>query len=615
MNLNSIRAFFAKGNRAKWLVFTLFCMVLFIKTMIFHNSVGFEFKHLIPGHIIAFFVFWSAKLAPILFLGSFVFIAKRQWWTIIVNVIIDLWAIANLFYFKANNLFLSVEMVMMADNLDGFWDSLYSYMGWDIYSFILLTISYIIITIPIMVMHTGKRNILFFFIIIAMSLIAECGINAYQQIKLNTSNRIDQTKKNKLGRKYMHFYPFGCVTHYAVRETWADYEIWASRYILGQSVISFLPGSILYYTLSPSHEIVELDDVNLEEIELFVGNNECENDINPKTNVVFVLFESLESWPLYDDVKFNYLPNIKKLSKQKHVLYCDKLISQTKYGISADGQMIGATGLLPINNGATCKYYGHNEFPNYAHFFKNSTIINPAPNIWQQNVVTYSYQFQELIEPTTSKEYWEGDAGVMETVTNYVFSVDSAFCALGITVETHSPFAKGSSNPVHVEKDMPPVMSAYLNSLHYTDSCIGKLLDTIFNSHLADNTTIVVTGDHTIFRNETAFKDMTEYAEKNGIDFRVGHTFTPLIIYSPEIEGNIHVTDTCYQMDVFPTILNLIGAEDYFWHGFGVNVMDSVARHNRPITEEEAYRLSDLMIRSDYFRNYYNPVDSAGNDR
>ena len=91
--------------------------------------------------------------------------------------------------------------------------------------------------------------------------------------------------------------------------------------------------------------------------------------------------------------------------------------------------------------------------------------------------------------------------------------------------------------------------------------------------------------------------------------------YCPLIIYSPEIEGNIHVTDTCYQMDVFPTILNLIGAEDYFWHGFGVNVMDSVARHNRPITEEEAYRLSDLMIRSDYFRNYYNPFDGIDNDR
>ena len=151
---------------------------------------------------------------------------------------------------------------------------------------------------------------------------------------------------------------------------------------------------------------------------------------------------------------------------------------------------------------------------------------------------------------------------------------------------------------------MPQAMSDYLNCLHYTDSCIGVLLDSVLNSPLAENTTIVITGDHTIFRDEIGFSDMTRYAQDNNIDFKAGHTFTPLIIYSPNIEGNINITDTCYQMDIFPTILHLIGADDYYWQGFGVNLLDSVARNNRQITENEAYRLSDLMIRSDYFRHY-----------
>ena len=121
-------------------------------------------------------------------------------------------------------------------------------------------------------------------------------------------------------------------------------------------------------------------------------------------------------------------------------------------------------------------------------------------------------------------------------------------------------------------------------------------------SSLAHNTSIIITGDHTIFNAETAFEDMNNYAIKNKIPFHAGNNFVPLIIYSPEIEGNIQVTDTCYQMDIFPTILHLIGAEDYYWHGFGVNLLDSAARNNRPCTEQEAYRLSDLIIRSDYFR-------------
>ena len=38
--------------------------------------------------------------------------------------------------------------------------------------------------------------------------------------------------------------------------------------------------------------------------------------------------------------------------------------------------------------------------------------------------------------------------------------------------------------------------------------------------------------------------------------------------------------------------------------GFGVNLLDSVARHNRPITPEDAYDLSDKMIRADFFRKF-----------
>jgi len=602
MNLNSIRAFFEKGNRAKWFVFTLFCLILFIKTMIFHFSVELDVKHLVSGHVVACFVFWLGKVAPVLFLGSFVFIAKRQWWTIIINVIVDLWAIANLFYFKVNNMFLSVDMVLMVDNLDGFWDSLYSYMGWDIYSFIILSILYAL-TIILTNVETNRTKILFL-IMMSLDLMMVFGINLYKEIKYqqfcNKGNTI--VKCCKSIKTYRYSFPFGSVCHYA-KNGFRSYDGWAFFYNVDQSFISFFPSSIVYYFVK-NNDNIELDNYDIKEIG-FMINHSASNVANPITNVIFILFESLESWPIDDTINFCYVPNLKKLSRKNNVLYCDKVMSQVKYGNSIDGQMIVMTGLLPIANGVSSNLHGKNEYPNYVHLFKNSATINPVPGVWNQKTVTQSYQFDTLIEPSIHDDWYEDDKGVFKKIIEYSTTTEEPLCSLGITIYSHPPYTIGSTNPVYIEKDMPKVMSAYLNSLYHTDSCIGKLLDTIFNSHLAENTTIVITGDHTIFRNEIAFSELTQYAQENGIDFKAGHTFTPLIIYSPEIEGNIHVTDTCYQMDVFPTILNLIGVEDYYWHGFGVNVMDSVARHNRPITEQEAYRLSDLMIRSDYFRNYY----------
>ena len=127
---------------------------------------------------------------------------------------------------------------------------------------------------------------------------------------------------------------------------------------------------------------------------------------------------------------------------------------------------------------------------------------------------------------------------------------------------------------------------------------MGVLLNNINVDSVLMNSTIVITGDHTIFKEST----LKEYHSHN-MDIKLPHeSFCPLIIYSPGIESNIHVTDTCYQMDIYTTIMHLIGCEEYYWKGFGVNLTDSAARHNRPISEQEAFVLSDKLIRSNYFK-------------
>lgn len=534
-----------------------------------------------------FFRFWGGKVTPVLFLGSFVFLSKRYGWTIIAHVLTDIWLIANLFYYKANTLFLSVETMKMADNMSGFWDSLLTYMGWDIFIMPIITILYVAILLLLHLYRSPKRKYPHFFItlVISIALMVFCNY-AY-----------GLCYKKIAGVTKIYAFPFGGVCSIVYEEPWTDFN--GGHYIRNYSIISYFPACFFYSMLSTTEEHVLLSDSQEREISRYIQTIDVDSPIIPKTNLIFILFESLESWPLDSVCGYAYMTYLQQLRQQEHVLYADKLHSQVRHGVSADGQMINVTGLLPISDGATCRLYGKNDYPNYAHFYSHSAIVNPALGTWQQSVVTYSYHFKELIEPQGGKRW--GDKEVLAKVTEYAIQQDSNFCVLGITISSHTPFAQGSTHPKHVVEGMPNIMSAYLNCLAYTDSCIGALLDAIQNSPLAENTTIVISGDHTIFRSKDA--EMDRFARENGIPMQTGHTFTPLIIYSPEIEGNIQVTDTCYQMDIFPTILHLIGAEDYYWHGFGVNLLDSAARNNRPCTEQEAYRLSDLIIRSDYFRN------------
>lgn len=586
--LSRLRAWFAQGNRTAWAVFILFALVLFLKTMIFHwtcfHSVLISSLWKNPTE---FFRFWGGKITPILFLGSFVFLTKRYGWTVIVHVLTDIWLIANLFYDKANTLFLSVETMKMADNMSGFWDSLLTYMGWDIFIMPILSLVYVGVLWLLHLYHSPKRTYPHFAIALALSLALMVFCNYAYGL----------CYKKIAGVTKIYAFPFGGVCSIVYEEPWVDFN--GGYYIGNYSIISYFPACFVYSMLSTTEEHVLLSDSQEREISRYIQKIDVDSPIIPKTNLILILFESLESWPLDSVCGYAYMPYLQQLRQQEHVLYADKLHSQVRHGVSADGQMINVTGLLPISDGATCRLYGKNDYPNYAHFYSHSAIVNPALGTWQQSIVTFSYHFKELIEPQGG-QHW-GDKEVLERVSEYALQQDSSFCILGITISSHLPFAHGSTYPKHVVEGMPNIMSAYLNCLAYTDSCIGALLEAIQNSPMAANTTIVISGDHTIFRSKDA--EMDRFARENGIPMQTGHTFTPLIIYSPEIEGNIQVTDTCYQMDIFPTILHLIGAEDYYWHGFGVNLLDSAARNNRPCTEQEAYRLSDLIIRSDYFRN------------
>ena len=475
----------------------------------------------------------------------------------------------------------------MADNLNGFWDSLYAYMGWDIISFIVITIFYTILYFTCIKIYI-KPNILKFICTLILS------------VALSVFNNWCYTKVMLRGWKFHWYYPFGSVYYHAKTETWTDTNVWTQIYIKEYSILSYFPATYIFNLLRPVGEITTLSTQDIAQIGPFFNPHDI-SKISPKTNLVFILFESMESWPIDSVCGYNYMPNITNLAHNEHVLYCKKLKSQVRHGNSADGQMIGATGVLPISNGATCRLYANNRFPGFAECYPQASIVNPAPGMWAQEKMTRGYQFNNLIEPK-KQEHWN-DEDVINQTLQYIDTIKEPFAVLGITVTSHVPFTYGAEHVKFNIEGMPQIMSAYLNCLSYTDSCVGTLINSILNNDtLNNNTTIVISGDHTIFRSQDT--EIDNFAANHGINMRTTKTFTPLIIYSPYIQENIQLTDTFYQMDIYPTIMHLIGCEDYYWKGLGVNLLDSVARNNRPISEQEAFILSDKLIRANWFESY-----------
>ena len=139
--------------------------------------------------------------------------------------------------------------------------------------------------------------------------------------------------------------------------------------------------------------------------------------------------------------------------------------------------------------------------------------------------------------------------------------------------------------------------------MHYSDSCWGEFLRKADTDSILHNATICFMGDHIIFDSNMR-KEFEDYCIEYDLDYDVQNNRTAMVAYSPNLSKTTILEDITYQMDAYPTLLHLIGCEDYYWKGFGINLLDSVARNNRPISEQEAFILSDKIIRANWFESY-----------
>ena len=608
--LQSFRTWLSKGSRAQWLTFVLFVMILFLKSVSFH---WFAFHSILISSLwrapIVFASFYVAELLFPLFIGSFIFLTKRWWWTIVANIIVDIWCLANLIYYRTYDLFLSLDVISLVNNMGGAWSSILAYIEWSLLIFPLLT-GFMALWVVCIRYSSHRQPKSFIFCLcgtIGLTLLNNYIIykdyyspNCTPEMRALNAIGVEDDNATNAGKYYPYYCPFSIV--YANTQGICNSKNggphWAKHYIGEQSILSYLPAVCIYDIFSPNivGEIISLSESELAEIEPFITKD---SNPTPQRGLILILVESLENWPLEKDIdSVNAAPNLRTFLNNQHILYCDKIKSQTLKGNSGDGQMIVNSGLLPIADGVACIHYGDNTYPNLGHFYQSSTMINPWPKIWNQDEMCEKYGYKREIE------FSGKDDQVADSAKAYLDTVPALSMSMIITVSTHAPFEtpKEYNRPSFTSKT-PDVLANYLSTLHFADSCIGAILHKIQENKTLSQNVIVITGDHIIFQ-PTVLDKFTSFGKEQNLSIASGDNYCPLIIYSPSIEGNIQVTDTCYQMDIYPTILHLIGCEDYYWKGFGVNLLDSAARHNRPITEQEAYRLSDLMIRSNYFEQY-----------
>ncbi len=325
-------------------------------------------------------------------------------------------------------------------------------------------------------------------------------------------------------------------------------------------------------------------------------------------HLVFVIMESLESWPIGIETEGHTLtPRINELIADSTTLFIPHIRPEVGDGRSIDAQLILLCGLLPPDGQIYSFTYPGNRYRTLIHAFKEkynayaSIMTTDLPQTYNQKAISRSFGFDTMISrssfPNASTHLANhiGDLSFLRHSARKLDSIRSchngmATATMLVTYSCHVPYRipRDCSNPIKFSEKIPAKLARYMHTVHYSDNALGEFIDSLRQRSDFDSTLIVITGDHHTFNPAKRRKYANTFAELDTAQH------VPLIIINPPIACRI--TDEIGQSRIYPTLLQMLGMNDFDWPGTAFSIFSKKEPH------PEAHLISDLILRYDLLR-------------
>lgn len=391
----------------------------------------------------------------------------------------------------------------------------------------------------------------------------------------------------------------------------------------------------LYYDYSCEQEVYT--DGIREQIEHWLAEKKDYQSALPEVrvydNCIIILAESFESWVLERTIEGQEItPNLNALIKEATTIYAPNVLTQVKGGRSIDAQLMINSGLLPINSGAYSIKYPDSYYPSLPKAFKQFhsgaraySLTVDKPMVWNQCVINPAMGYDSIIskkcfiqeEPVGSRKQ-VGDRAFLRQCADKILHgevwSDAGHTLLQcVTYSGHNPFILPEKlKEVSFSREVPERINDYATMANYTDRAVGAFISYLRSNKNFDNTLIIFTGDHEGLAAERSSICNTDLGRKIVSD----KCFTPLIILNAP--AGMRYNKVMGQIDIYPTILDLLGLHEYEWKGLGSSILDpskkgfavdpgmNVVGDTAGVTAEEiqqakdAWKISDMIIRYNY---------------
>ena len=333
----------------------------------------------------------------------------------------------------------------------------------------------------------------------------------------------------------------------------------------------------LYQALFNNHKVTDEERAMVDRFLAEDCPNYTDNPYSAdgRRNLVLIIVESLHTWPIGMQVDGREVtPVMNSLVAGDSVIYAPHVLFQTSHGHSSDAHFIYNTGLLPLRDGVVAVHHGDGPYPTLAAALPGydcrEIICTPGVN-WNQNVTARTYGFDTLYtrEHLAAALKRQGnivDAALIDFAGGLLPSLHQPFFLEMVTMTMHAPYTDGKLPPswITASDTLNAEARGYLNCVHLTDSCIGVFINDLQRHGLAGNTVLAIVSDHTqLYRNRVmGISDYDAVPDDWGI---------PLIIAG--CDTTLRYDAVIGQVDVYPTLLDVMGANAYPWKGLGHSIL------------------------------------------
>lgn len=491
----------------------------------------------------------GAHLVIITLILSIMFLFKykgKMWTALIINVIITILFIADIWYYRNNGTFLSIRHLLHPEIFNPIGKNLINFRPVDLLFVIDFIVFFILFKFDKLRKYNDKSRL-------SLRILKTAIVFSLSALIIFISHYIIDIKGTIPGQSFL-------------RLSWAPFQTFSDMSPLGYH------GFDLKYFVGRNKE---LSDSDINDVQSWINNNKEDIPDNEYfgmlkgKNLIAIQVESLENFVINKKVYGQEItPTLNKLLSGS--LYFDNIYEQNNSGTSSDCDLMVNTSIFPIRATSTFPTYPWTKYNSLQNILNNEeyTTISThaelpgswnwaephksfgADKLWDIN----EFNIDEVIGPGLSDESY------LKQIANKIKSENQPFYTFIATLTSHGPFEMPEDKKLlNLPKELDDnMLGGYFQSVRYADEAIKLFIEELEKNGQLDNTVLMIYGDHGGVHKfyEEEIKD----APLNENWWQENDKKIPFIIYNKDLKATT-ISKAGGQVDFLPTISYLLGVE------------------------------------------------------